>query len=55
MDTQIVVVYCFCDDVLKRLHYYEDPQRQMSDAEVMTTAIVAAQYFAGNLHKLRFG
>ena len=51
MDRQIVVVYCFCDDVLKGLHHYEDPQRQMSDAEVMTTAIVAAQYFAGNLEK----
>ena len=51
MDTQIVVVYCFCDDVLKGLHHDEDPQRQMSDAEVMTTAIVAAQYFAGNLEK----
>jgi hypothetical protein len=53
MDTQIVVVYCFCDDVLKGLHHYEDPQRSMSDAEVLTTSIVAALYFGGNLERSR--
>jgi hypothetical protein len=34
--------------MLKSLHHYEDPQCQMSDAEVMTTAIVAMLYFKGN-------
>src|SRR5687767_856134 len=53
MDTQIVVVYCFCDDVLKRLHHYEDRQRKMSDAEIITTSIVAALYFGGNLESAR--
>lgn len=53
MDTQIVVVYCLCDDILKGLHHYEDPQRKMSDAEIMTTAIVAALYFCGNHEKAR--
>ena len=53
MDTQIVVVYCLCDDILKGLQHYEDPQRKMSDAEVMTTVIVAALYFAGNQEKAR--
>ena len=48
MDTQIIVVYCLIDDMLKALHHYEDKQRQMSDAEVMTTAIVAMLYFKGN-------
>jgi hypothetical protein len=48
MDTQIVVVFCLCDDMLKSLHHYEDAQCQMSDAEVMTTAIVAMLYFKGN-------
>ena len=45
MDTQIVAVYCLCDDLLKALCQSEDAQRQMSDAEVMTTAIVAAPFF----------
>ena len=48
MDTQIIVVFCLSDDMLKALHHYEDKQRQMSDAEVMTTAIVAMLYFKGN-------
>jgi hypothetical protein len=48
MDTQIVVVFCLIDDMLKALHHHEDSQCQMSDAEVMTTAIVAMLYFKGN-------
>jgi hypothetical protein len=34
--------------MLKSLHHYEDTQCQMSDAEVMTTAITAMLYFKGN-------
>ena len=48
MDTQIIVVFCLCDDMLKSLHHHEDRQCQMSDAEVMTTAIIAMLYFKGN-------
>ena len=48
MDTQIVLVSCMCDDLLKGLHHVEDQQRQMKDAEVMTAAIVAMLYFRGN-------
>ena len=48
MDTQIILVYCLCDDLLKGLHHREDVQCQMSDAEVMTVALVAAMYFGGN-------
>jgi len=51
MDTQIIVVYCLSDDMLKALHHHEDKQRQMSDAEVMTTAVVARLYFQGNFCK----
>jgi len=53
MDTRIVAVYCLCDDMLKALQHTEDAQCQMSDAEVMTTAIVAALDFGGNLEKAR--
>ena len=53
MDTQIVAVYCLTDDMLKALHHHEDPQSQMSDAEVMTTAIIAALQFGGNIEKAR--
>jgi hypothetical protein len=53
MDSQSEAVYCLCDDLLKALYYAEDPQCQMSDAEVMTTAIVSALFFGGNHEKAR--
>lgn len=48
MDTQIILVYCLCDDYLKAIHHVEDGQCCMSDAEVMTTALVAALQFRCN-------
>jgi hypothetical protein len=53
VDGQITAIYSLCDDVLKPLPHAEDPQCRMSDAEVMTTAIVAALYFGGNLERAR--
>ena len=53
MDAQIVAVFCLCDDMLKALYHSENPQIQMSDAEVMTTAIVAALFFGGNIEAAR--
>lgn len=53
MDSQIVAIYCLCDDILKGLNHSEDKQRQMSDAEVMTTSLVAALFFSGNMEKSR--
>jgi len=53
MDNQIIAVYCLCDDMLKALRHKEDPQCHMSDAEVMTTAIVAVLYFNGNYVRAR--
>jgi 2-polyprenyl-6-methoxyphenol hydroxylase-like FAD-dependent oxidoreductase len=53
MDTQILGVYCLCDDLLKAMNHVEDPQCQMNDAEVMTTALVAALFFGGNHARAR--
>jgi len=53
MDYQIILVYCVCADLLLALHHAEDPQCQMSDAEVMTTALVAALYFGGKYERAR--
>lgn len=50
MDYQIILVYCLCADLLIALEHHEDGQCKMSDAEVMTTAIVAALYFGGKYH-----
>ena len=53
MDEQIVTIYCLCDDLLRAMHYVDDKQRQMSDAEVVTTALVATLYFGGNFERAR--
>lgn len=53
MDTQIILVYCLCDDLLKAMGHKQDSRCQMSDAEVMTVAIVAALHFRGNFVKAR--
>ncbi len=48
MDTQIIAIFCLCDDMLKALLYRDDPQSQITAAEVITTAILAALRFGGN-------
>ncbi len=48
MDTHIVAVYCLCADMLDALHHRHDLQCHLSDAEVMTIALVAALFFGGN-------
>lgn len=53
MDTQIVAVFCLVADILKVMRHREDEQCKMSDAEVMTTAIIAVLYFGGNYTQAR--
>lgn len=48
MDAQIVAVYCVCADMLDALHHRNDAQCHLTDAEVMTVALVAALFFGGN-------
>ena len=48
MDLTIVAVYTICDDFLIAQGHQEHPLAKMSDAEVMTTALIAARYFGGN-------
>jgi hypothetical protein len=53
MDETMIATYCLCDDLLKALPHRTDPQCQMSDAEVMTTALTAAIFFRGTLESAR--
>ena len=48
MNDKIIALFCLCDDLLKAIHHQESLQCQMNDAEVMTTALVAALLFRGN-------
>ena len=53
MASQIVAIYSICDDILKSLKHCEDKQRPMSNAEMMTTSIMAALFFSGSMEKSR--
>jgi hypothetical protein len=37
-----------CDDLLKWQHHRDDAQSELTDAEIMTIAIVAAMHYGGN-------
>jgi hypothetical protein len=53
METEIIIIYVLCAEYLQAIGHHEDPQVKMSDAEVMTTALVAMLYFGGNYAKAR--
>ena len=53
METKLIVTYVVCDDVVKNLGIKDDIQTKMNTAEVMTTAIVAAEQYSGNFEKAR--
>jgi hypothetical protein len=44
-DTYIVTVYAVLDDLLKVLRYHDDGRAELSAAEILTVAVVAAKYF----------
>jgi hypothetical protein len=50
MVNEIIAIYAITDDLLKAMGHTEDPRTVMSDAEVITTALVAARFFGGNHH-----
>ena len=49
MNDFTVAIYCYIDDFLKLSnHKQENKKRKMSDAEIITTALISAFYFGGN-------
>jgi len=51
MPEKIITLYAFFDDLLKAIHYKDDPQSQLTTAEIMTVAAVACEFFTGNYQK----
>jgi hypothetical protein len=51
MPEKIITIYCFFDELLKALGYKDDAQAQLTTAEIMTIATVAAEFFTGNQQK----
>jgi hypothetical protein len=48
MLNEIIAIYAITDDLLKALAHQEDSRIRMSDAEVITSALVAARFFGGH-------
>lgn len=48
MLTEIITIYAITDDLLKAIGHRDDSRVQLSDAEVITTALVAVRFFGGN-------
>ena len=53
MDEKIIAMYCLCDALFKARPQRRDPLGQMSEAEVMTTALTAAVFLWGTLERAR--
>lgn len=51
MLNKIIAIYAIIDDLLKAIGHREDIRVRMSDAEIITTALVAAMFFSGNHSK----
>ena len=48
MELEIIIIYVICCEFLQAMGHQEDEQCRMSDAEVMTTAIIAMLKSGGN-------
>ena len=54
METFAITIYVISDEVLTILGNQDDPQSAMSNAEVITFAILAARYFSSNHKTTRY-
>ncbi len=48
LNDNTIAIYVILDDILQSIQHEENQQRQVNDALVLTTALIAAWYFAGN-------
>lgn len=48
MPDKIISIYCFFDELLQAINHRDDKQARVSTAEIMTVAVVAAEFFTGN-------
>lgn len=53
MIDQVIAIYTIIDDALKLMHHREDSRRTFTDAEVITTGLVASRFFGGHLNHAR--
>ena len=51
---EATIIYVISDEVLRLLKVNDDNQSKMSNAEVITFAILTARFFVGNYKKARY-
>ena len=51
MVNKTVAIYAFFDDLLQSMSYKDPESRKMTDAEIITVILIAAQYYSGNIEK----
>jgi hypothetical protein len=49
MKDKVIAIYVFLDDILKESMHKEPLNRNASDSEIITTALIAAKYFHGHI------
>ena len=50
---KIIVLFCFVDDLLKAMGHAEDKRSEVSDSEILTTALLASTNYGGHLNAAR--
>jgi hypothetical protein len=45
---KIISIFCLIDDILQGIDHKEDIRRQVSDSEIIITALVSSTSFYGN-------
>ncbi|MBX0331746.1 IS982 family transposase [Pontibacter sp. HSC-14F20] len=50
MTEQTITIYCFIDDFFHATGRKDDAHCKITDAELLTTALLSARFFYGNLH-----
>jgi hypothetical protein len=53
MEDFTIAIYCFLDDYLKIGYPKAGSKRKLTDAQIITTALIAARYFGANFVKAR--
>ena len=53
MDEKILAMSCLCTDLLNAIGHADHPQDRMSDAQVITTGLVAMMFLRGNFEAAR--
>jgi len=49
MKDKTIAIYVFLDDIMKEICHKEPANRNTSDSEIITTALIAAKYFHGHI------